>query len=164
MDLNRIDFQNKCFTSCGKKYYINADALGYERLLKFIEWLPVVAVGKSHLDLMTLISGIFKELTTGGDDFKKSYFNASLKCMNYAKSFEGANSESFLNTNLETILRFCALVCNTENEDVTKFSEGVISRKVEDFKKDMNMLDFFFLAKKLVPMYQEKLIELLPKK
>lgn len=164
MKLNKIDFENNTFISCGTKYYINTDALGYERLLKFIEWLPVVAVGKSHLDLMTLIGGIFKELTTGGDDFKKSYFNASMKCMNYAKSFEGANSQSFLDTNLEVILKFCALVCNTEHEDETVFSKTVTEKKIDHWKKDMNMLDFFFLAKKLVPQYQQRLIELQPKK
>lgn len=162
MKLNDIDFKNKCFTANGKLYKFDYDGICYDRLVEFIKLLPIVAVGKSHLELMTFISGIFKQMTSGGDDFKATYFDISNKLFNYKKSFEGINSEDFLTANIDTILRFCALVCNTEGEDATKYNAALIDRKVEDFKVDMNIMDFFFLAKKLVPGYVQRLSDLLP--
>ncbi len=161
--LNDIDFKNKCFTSQGKIFKFDYDGICYDRLVEFIRLLPVVAVGKSHLELMTYLSNIFKQLTSGGDDFKATYFKISNELFNYTKSFEGANSEDFLNANIDTILKFCALVCNTDDEDNTKYNAAAIDRKIEGWKADMNILDFFFLAKKLVPEYVQKFRDLAPR-
>lgn len=157
--MNRIDFNNGSFRSGGKIYKIDTEVIGYERLVIFLDLLPVVAIGKSHLDIMTLVSNIFKSMTSGNESWKKTYWEVSNMTLNVMKAMEGANTETFLKDNLDKILHFCALFCIEENEDVSAYNKPYIDRKVESFKKDVNIWDFFFLAKKLVPLYLQRLEE-----
>lgn len=152
---NRIDFENNCFTSCGIEYAIYATSMSHPRLREFLRLMPTVSIGMSYMDLIGFISNIFTKLTSGGDDFKATYFEVTNLIFNWKKSFQNHNSEKFLDENLDNILRFCALVCVAKGENCLVLSESVIQNKIDNWKKDMNMFDFFLLSKKLVPKLQQ---------
>lgn len=158
--LNRINFETKSFKSGGKNYYIMDDQFGYQRLAKFLDMLPVIALGKTELDNISFLQTLFNRLTSGGDDFKKSYFEASNMLFNYLEQSKEVTNSDYLNRNIDYYLEFCTTFCCTKSEDLSKFDKALSKEKVDTWKKDMNILDFFFLAKKQVPKLQELLIKL----
>ena len=52
------------------------------------------------------------------------------------------------------IIRFCALFCNEENEDVTKFDNDMIKSKYDDWG-NVPIADFFLLASDVTPSFKK---------
>jgi hypothetical protein len=158
--MNRINFDKMEVKAGGITYKIETDAISYPRLVEYLDLMPVVAIGKSHLEIMNTVGVIYKQMTSGGEDFKQTYWNVSMTAYNLLRNMDGVNSKEFLQNNLDNILRFCALFCIAPGEDTTKYVKSEIDAKIENFKKDCDMFDFFLLAKKLVPLYSQKLTDM----
>lgn len=160
MKLKKIDFESGRFESCGVQYTIDVGGMCYDRMVKFLEWMPYVAIGMNGMDLMLFIKQCFDKLTSGGEDFKKSFFEVSQMMFNMIQTADKSTEEEHLLKNLDYYLKFCALFVVTDDEDMTVFNAKHNERKIENWKKDMDMVDFFFLAKKRVPFLQATLKEI----
>lgn len=156
--LNKIDFDRKKFVSCGKTYHI-IDNFGYKRLSVFLDKIPVIAMGKTALECTQAMATVFRMLTNG-NDLMAAQFSAANYLYNFLESAKDTASNEYLFNNLDLYLEFCALFCVTPSEDVTQWNEEIAKQKIEDWKKDMNMMDFFFLAKKQVHMLPTLLLDI----
>lgn len=162
MNLRSIDFSKGRaeVVSCGVTYKENIQGLGYERMVKFLEQMPYIGIGMSQMDLMLFVKQCFEKLTSGGDDFKKSYFEVTQMMHNMMKTADESNDYNFLEKNLDRILDFCALFMVRPGEDISVYDELEIEIKRNNWKKDCVMEDFFFLAKKRIPFLQATLKEI----
>lgn len=158
--LKRIKDGDTEFISNGKTYYILGDDFaGYKRLALFLEMLPVIGIGKTSMDLMNSIRTAF-QIGTTGEQLLKSHFEQNQYLFNVMQGANDTNSPEHFYGNLDLYLEFCSLFCVTENEDLTSWSKAQAKRKIADWQKDMNMLDFFLLAKKRVPWLPQILLDI----
>lgn len=156
--LNKINFEEKTFESCGQQYVIT-EQFGYRRLSVFLDKMPIIGIGKSSLECIGALRTVFS-LLTSGNDMLKSWFDASNYLKNFLDSARDTTSNEYLFNHLDEYLNFCALFCVTPDEDLTQWNEDIAKIKIQNWKKDMDMTDFFFLAKKQVPALPNLLIAL----
>lgn len=151
-----INPESGVFESCGEYYYINTEAMAFDRIKRFGELLPVIIYGKKYLDVAMWIHGLRMKMTSGGDDFKKTYFDVATELTNWDQYLLD-NPGTFVDNYVDDVLRFCALFCVTKDEDMTKLNDAHIEDKISKWKKDMDMMSFFLLATQQVPRYKETL-------
>ena len=151
-----INLEKGVFESCQEFYYINTEAMGFERLKRFSELMPVIIWGKNYMDLGMFVHSMRVKMTSGGDDFKKTYFDVATELTNWDQYLLD-NGSTFSESYIDDVLRFCALFCVTKNEDMTKINDVEMELKVANWKKDMDILSFFLLAKSQVSRYKELL-------
>lgn len=156
--LKKIDFDKKRFES-NEKQYIITDQFGYKRLSAFLDKVPVIALGKTSIEVVNAMRVVFNYLTSG-NDIAKSLFDATNYLFNFLDSARDTTSNDYLLAHLDYYLEFCSIFCVTEDEDLTQWNEDIAKLKIDDWKKDMDMTDFFFLAKKQVPRLPNLLNEL----
>lgn len=56
--------------------------MGYERIVRFAELIPVLAYGRKYKEVVKFIHDLQIKMTTGGDDFKKTYFYLATELTN----------------------------------------------------------------------------------
>lgn len=150
----KIDPASGKFRSCGVDYYIDTEAMGYERIVRFSELIPVIAFGRKYLELVNFIHDLRMRMISGGDDFKKTYFDVATELTNfdqYLKENAATNPAPLI----DDVLRFCALFCVTKDEDMSVVNDRIQEDKITAWKKDMDMHSFFLLARLQVPRYRE---------
>lgn len=155
--LKKIDIEKGVFRSCGVNYYIDTEAMGYERTVRFAEMIPVISYGRRYIQLVEFIHAMRVKMTSGGDDFKKTYFDVATELTNFDQYLLD-NAGEYADKYIDDVLRFCALFCVTKDEDLTTINDRLIEDKIENWKKDMDMSSFFLLAKLRVPGYRETLM------
>lgn len=155
----KINLEKAVFESCGTFYYINLEAMGYARMKRFFELMPVVIYGRKYTDLVAFIHNLRMKMISGGDDFKKTYFEVASELTSWDQYLLD-NAGDYVDSYMDDTLRFCALFCVTKEEDLTAINDIDIEQKVKNWKTDMNLYDFFLLAKSQIPRYKETLTEL----
>lgn len=160
---NRIDFDKMTFSSNDHQYYIDLDTLSYARMMKFMEWTPTLAFDSSFSDIKNFAKDLIQTISSG-NDLGKNYFDVSTKIVNFYDRVKVTNEEKFFEQILELHLDFCALFTNRINEDTNVYHEPTMIQKKNDWKKDMNMLDFFLLARLQLPSFRATLRESLEEK
>lgn len=157
-NVQRIDFDKKRFVANGKEYFIQPELLSYDRLVVFNSFIPELAFNASIADIKAFADDIVKTLSDG-NDMAKNYTSAFDKALNFSRAIKVTDWNSFFDAHMDQHLRFCALFCNTINEDATKYSKSVIDKKIEDFTTDIAIKDFFFLAITQLPNFKDRLNE-----
>lgn len=151
-----INWEKGIFESCGVFYYVNIESMCFDRMKRFAELLPVIIYGRKYHDMAMFIHELRMRMTSGGDDFKKTFFEVSVQLTNWDQYLLD-NAGEFTEAYMDDLLRFCALMIVTKDEDCTKLNDVLIEEKILNWKKDCNMMDFFFFAKVQTPRYQELL-------
>lgn len=151
-----INIEKGVFESCGVFYFINTEAMAFDRIKRFAELLPVIVYGRKYHDLAMFIHDLRIRMTSGGDDFKKTFFDVATSLTNWDQYLLD-NTMDGPSSHIDDILRFCALFCVTKDEDMTKLNDVLIEEKITNWKKDMDMMSFFLLSRLQVPRYRELL-------
>lgn len=164
-----IDFDKgvDTFVSNGNKYFVQLDRMAYEPFTQFIARSPEISYGITIMDVQRKVTDLLKTLSAG-NDLGKNYVDTHQKLINLQNSLKGANSEEYFAKTMDLHLEFCALFVHREGEDTTKYDPTLNAAKIEDWKKDMDMMSFFLLARLALPgfkeMYQELHLKDLAKK
>lgn len=156
----KINIESGVFECGGVFYYINLEAMSFERVKRFYELIPVISYGKKYTDLLNFIHDLRMKMTTGDETMKQTYFEVAAELTNWDQ-YLIENGSNFMGSSIDDMLRFCALFCVTKDEDMTVVNDVIIEEKVANFKREMAMDSFFFLAASQVPRYKELLKKLL---
>lgn len=156
--LKRIDFKTGRFTSNGHEYFVNPESMCFDRVVKFLGWMPQVQTGRSLMELSQIIIDIRKKLSSG-NDMMASYVDAYQEALNAELAIIKHNDD-WEEANIDLHLDFCALFINRLNEDELVYDVKLMEKKKEDWKTDMNIFDFFLLAKLQQPKYKRILQDL----
>lgn len=156
---NKINFKEGHFTSCGVKYTVVSESMAYERIVRFIQFIPVLSNGMAFKDFQTHIKKQLQILKSG-NNLADNYVKTVEHTLNLFNQIKDANDEDFFQINIDQHLEFCALFCIEEGEDMTVYDKTIMDRKITNWKKDMDLYDFFFLTKTQLPGYKELLEEL----
>lgn len=155
----RINLEKGVFESNSVYYFINVEAIGYVRLKRYAELLPVIVYGRKYTEFAQMIHNLRMMMTSGGDDFKATYFKVALELTNWDQYLLD-NSGQYYDNVIDDVLRFCALFCVTKDEDMTVINDIHMEEKISNWKKDIHIPDFFLLSKSFAPKYKELLATL----
>lgn len=138
MELKRIDFNKGSFQANGKTYYINS-SLTIERYAELQIFQAEIGPGMEYEKIFKKLHDVYKLIN------KMQFADASVYVNDLIRGF------SKLEEKEPTILKICTLVCNTDDEDLTTYSNDLAVKKIEDWKREgIDMRDFFQLASGLV--------------
>lgn len=155
----KINLEKGVFESNGTFYYVHHEAMGYARLKRFYELLPVVVYGRKYTDLLSFIHNLRLRMTTGTEDFKSTYFHVATELTNWDQYLID-NASEFVESHIDDVLRFCALFMVTKEENMTVVDDILVEEKISNWKKDMHIPDFFLASKQFVPQYKDLLTKL----
>ena len=139
----KIDFDSKEFTSCGVKYILHQDGMGYARASRFEQLVPEMLIGSTfpdHIGFLNTIYGKFRNANTDGDRA-----DAIMLLFNVLKMGQDMLKGTRTTSN-DIVLDFCALFFVTENEDLTIINEAHMVKKKDNWKQDMDLNDFFLFV------------------
>lgn len=155
----KINLESGVFESCGVFYFINVEAIGYARLKRYAELLPVVTYGRKYTEVAQFIHGLRMKMISGGEDFKATFFNVALELTNWDQYLLDNSGQLYDNV-IDDTLRFCALFCVTKDEDLTVVDDILVEHKISQWRKDMDMQSFFLCARQFLPKYKDLLLTL----
>ncbi len=143
-----INWEQRTITGkSGKIYKIEPEKISTKRFREYEILSLMLAFSSDFKTFYTTLTEIIKQiegLTNIGQIFAilSKLKNLVAGIGNYTQ-----NSEP-------KIIRFCALFCNEENEDVTKFENDMIKDKFDDWGH-IPITDFFLLANEVIPSFRE---------
>lgn len=143
-----INWEQRTITGkSGKTYKIEPEKISTKRFREYEILSLMLAFSSDFKTFYTTLTEIIKQiegLTNIGQIFAilSKLKNLVAGIGNYTQ-----NSEP-------KIIRFCALFCNEENEDVTKFENDMIKDKFDDWGH-IPIADFFFLVSELIPSFKK---------
>jgi hypothetical protein len=144
-DLNRIDFDKGVFMSNGNKYYIAPLEMPYKRLVRFTQMQSEITTGVKLQDAAQFIYEMYLTMKKGEDgNFKEAFLDAFEQIANFTKAMEGFNPEKLAEQNYDRYLEFATLFILREDEDYSQYDPRIAEDKINDWKKDMYVKDFFF--------------------
>jgi len=149
--MNRINYELKQFTGIsGKVYKIEADTISTKRFREYEILSLMLAFGsdfKTFYDSLVEISKSMGEL-----NLNKITFNDIEKLKIKTQNLI-AGIGNYTQTSEPKIIRFCALFCNTEGEDISLFTDEMIKAKYDDWG-NIPISDFFLLVSELIPEFR----------
>jgi len=141
-ELKRLDLSKQTFEANGTKYFIES-SLSIERFCEY--------------QILEKEAGFSMSFRKMFDNLKELH-----KLMNNVKFVEAAvklddmmRGVAKLQEREPTLLKICALFINTEDEDRTVINNDMIVKKIEDWKKEYDVRDFFTLALNTVDGFLE---------
>ena len=143
-----INWEQRTITGkSGKIYKIEPEKISTKRFREYEILSLMLAFSSDFKTFYTTLTEIIKQiegLTNIGQIFAilSKLKNLVAGIGNYTQ-----NSEP-------KIIRFCALFCNEENEDVTKFDNDMIKSKYDDWGH-IPISDFFLLVSELIPSFKK---------
>ena len=143
-----INWEQRTITGkSGKIYKIEPEKISTKRFREYEILSLMLAFSSDFKTFYTTLTEIIKQiegLTNIGQIFAilSKLKNLVAGIGNYTQ-----NSEP-------KIIRFCALFCNEENEDVTKFENDMIKDKFDDWGH-IPISDFFLLVSELIPSFKK---------
>lgn len=133
--------------SSGKIYKIEPEKISTKRFREYEILSLMLAFSSDFKTFYTTLTEIVKDIekmTSIGQIFTILY-----KIKNLI-----AGIGNYTETSEPKIIRFCALFCNAENEDVTKFENDMITEKYNDWAH-IPIKDFFLLVSEVIPSFKE---------
>jgi hypothetical protein len=137
-ELKRIDLQSGVFEANGKTYTI-------EQYLSIERYCEHQILEKELAYPMTFKKTWDKLMDIKNHLNKLRFVEASVALMDLLRGWQKIEERE------PTVLKICALFCNTEDEDRTIFTKDLYTAKIQDWKKEGYAVnDFFWLASNMV--------------
>jgi hypothetical protein len=137
MKLKTIKLEDKYFTCDGRKFYIS-DSCSFARFREFQKLALEFGYSSNFIT-------IFKNLREAWDHLNNSkQADAAVVIHNIMKGITSLDDKD------DPSMRICALFINEENEDVTRYEEGMMKEKIDCWAKELDVAPFFQLAASLV--------------
>lgn len=142
MELKRLDLTKTSFEANGITYHIET-ALSIER---FCEYQILEKEAGMGLSFKKLFEGL-KDLWELMNNIQ--FAEAAVKLDNMMRGIAKLEERE------PTLLKICALFINAEGEDKTKINGDMITKKINDWKTEYDVKDFFTLALNTVDGFLE---------
>lgn len=145
-----IDIESGQFEANGTKYFIVPERISPYRFPYWQQMSLEMSFNTDFKQLYKSMQTIFN-LSTSGNDFIGNNHKIATESYNAMSAVGNIQREQ------DKYLTFCALFINAEGEDVARWDDELINKKVNDWKSepfDMNV--FFSLAMSQVPGLIEK--------
>ena len=147
--LKHIDMSTAKFTANGTTYYIQS-RLSLARYVEYLKLSNEISFNTDFEGMYSTLNKIFEAASHGND-----LIEANHKARELAYNQINAIVD-FTNREHPTVLRFCALFINAEEEDINKYDDRVIDHKVEDWTEEgLAIDDFFYLAANFIPSFRD---------
>lgn len=147
MAIKRIDIQSGKFEANGRTYYIQEN-LSLRRYTEYLKLSNEISFGVTFNEIYQTLNKIWKACSTGND---------ILAAINTCRelSYNQINAVvDFASREHPTILRFCALFINAEDEDLAKYDDRIVDQKINDWiEEGLDIQDFFYLAARYNPEF-----------
>lgn len=132
-----IDFEAMQFKANGKTYYIEP-RLTTNRLFAYNEFQMEYSIrGGAKFVFDSAVE--IHELTKSGNDLLANLHKIGAISHNLAFSIK-----MFEDLGIDAAYKFLCLFCNTEDEDITEWSDSLMKRKIADWRKTDIPYDVFF--------------------
>lgn len=132
-ELKRIDLNASSFECNGKTYYIHS-GLSIERFCEY-------QILEKEAGMSTNFKSLFNHVKAAYEDLNQmKVADASVKLHNIMSGVARLEERE------PTLLKICALFMNVEGEDITIINNDIVMRKIEDWKKEYDVRDFFSFA------------------
>lgn len=143
-----INWEQRIITGIsGKTYKIEPEKISTKRFREYEILSLMLAFSSDFKTFYTTLTDIIKQIETISNIGQVFAILTKLKNLVAGIGNYTQNSEP-------KIIRFCALFCNEENEDVTKFTDDMIKSKYDDWG-NIPIQDFFLLASEVIPSFKE---------
>jgi len=150
--MNRIDWESRQFTGIsGSVYKIQPDLISVKRFREYEILSLMLAFSSDFKTYYQTLVDISKSL--GSLNLNKITFNDIGAIKNKADNLV-AGIGNYAETPEGKIIRFCSLFCNTEDEDISLFTDEMIKSKYDDWG-NIPVSDFFLLVSELIPEFKE---------
>lgn len=164
--VQRINFNDGYFTSQGVMYFVQPLEICYQRLYRFKKTQKEVLSGVKVEEAINLIATIYLDRTQGRKQFatiEASYNDIMARFRDFYDSIQGKHPNEVIQVNMESVMMFCTLFVTRRGADLTVYDETQALEDVENWKKDTNYEDFFFLAQQRSILYSENLTRTIQK-
>lgn len=146
-----IDFEKRTITGkSGTIYRIAPESIPVARWNEYLLQGSNLAFNTDFADLYESMGLMLDKLTAGNDILNA--IDTSIKTLRRLRG----GLRGFTNNEPPKIIKFAALFCMSEHEDVSIYDAALIKRKFEDWKH-IPMTDFFLLSKEVIPLLKEAL-------
>jgi len=136
----------------GTTYYINAGSLSSERAEEFLKLAPHLSVSMELLDVHKLIMNIYTDLS----NIQKlgDVINITNRVGNILMETKDKSAGQLAKDQVEVVYRLCALFCVKAGEDTTVIDDGLMEEKIAAWKRGVDFISFFLLARQLSTMFK----------
>jgi len=146
--LKHIDMSVAKFEANGHTYYIQSE-LSLQRYVEYLKLSNEITFNTDFDGMFSTLNKIFEAVSKGND-----LLDAIRKAREL--SYNQINAiVDFTNRDHPTVLRFCALFINREDEEIHKYDDRMIDLKVTDWTEEgLDIGDFFYLAANFIPNFR----------
>jgi len=141
-ELKRLDLSKQSFVANGTTYYIES-GLSIERFCEYQILEKEAAFSMSFKKIFENLKDVHRLMN------EVKFVEAAVKLDNLMRGVAKLEERE------PTLLKMCALFINTEDEDRTTINNDMIVKKIEDWKKEYDIRDFFQLALNTVDGFLE---------
>lgn len=141
-ELKRIDFEKGIFEANGKKYFIESQ-MSIERFCEFQIYEKEAGLGMPFKKIYENLQTVYQDLNA------TKFADASVRLNDLMHGVAKLDEKE------PAALKICALFMNTEDEDRSVITNDMIVKKIEDWKKEYDMRDFFWFALDTVNGFME---------
>lgn len=141
-ELKRLDLSKQSFVANGTTYYIES-GLSIERFCEYQILEKEAAFSMSFKKIFENLKEVHRLMN------EVKFVEAAVKLDNLMRGVAKLEERE------PTLLKMCALFINTEDEDRTTINNDMIVKKIEDWKKEYDIRDFFQLALNTVDGFLE---------
>lgn len=144
-----LDQDVQTFFCAGKEYFIVPDKMCASRVERLLELAPTLKLGFELANMHDFIMRSYEDMC----NIEKLGDVAKIitRFANALKASDDPRKLSKVQT--EAVYEICALFMISEGEDMTKIDTLHMSKKIEDFRSEMDFLSLFFFAVRQTTMF-----------
>ncbi len=146
--IKHIDLATGKFKANGNQYYIQSE-LSLERYVAYLKMTTELSFNTDFDGMNQTLNKIFKAVSSGNDILDAIRVTREL-------AYNQINAiADFSSREVPSILRFCTLFINTDDEDIARFDDRIVDQKIENWTEEGYAIDdFFFLAANFIPSFR----------
>lgn len=136
----------------GITYYVAVETLSAVRAEEFLKLAPHLSVSMELLDVHSLLTNIYQDLsnvTRLGD-----VVDSINKIGNILLKTKEKSAGQISLDQIDVVYDLCALFIVRPGEDMTTIDRAALKEKVDAWKRNMDFLSFFLLARQLSTLFK----------
>lgn len=142
-----FDINADSFTVKGTTYYITPDAIGPDRVKFIIKNSVSLRSGIEFADVCSFVKSLaieFSQFTLSSNI--ASFASIYQKLNNFVAHCDNANPQSLTDLQIDSVYNICAMICNTDDENLSVVDLIKIEKKKELWRDNCAFYPFFLLA------------------
>lgn len=140
------------FVCENETYYVYNETMSSERTEEFLKLAPHLSISMELLDVHTLLLNVYQDLSNIqrlGD-----VINITNRVGNVLLETKDKTAGQLSQDQVAVVWRLCALFIVRKSEDLTTIDEALFTEKINAWRRNMDFLSFFQLARKLSLLFK----------